>query len=150
MSRDKMFMMMRFHVMSFSLTDVGKKRIADAYLQAWDDGVYPIGDDAAHWHDGYENDFDVTETMMDDISKLIDNKWTSKQPIPSVYDLENHYKIRQGGTPWDRSKIISSLRYMFLHGWFDQPTWTAIMSNHPSEASGITGSYDRDRDVYFN
>lgn len=150
MSRDRMFMLMRFNVMSFALTEVGRKKIADAYLQAWDDSAYPLMHGAAFWHEGYEDDFDVTKDMMENIGSYLDGLWVKKKHIPSVYDLEVHYQIRQGNTPWDRMKIITALRYFYLNRSFDAAFWTSIMSNVPSEGSHITSKYDRDSEVFFN
>ncbi|MCJ2074796.1 hypothetical protein MKK68_03905 [Methylobacterium sp. E-016] len=150
MSDQKLFMLMRFQVMSFALTEAGKHLISDAYLYAWDDGVFPQMHSGAHWHRGYEDEFDVTPDMLSELSKLLDDKLLKKEKIPSAYDLEDIYDTRGGSTAWDRNKLISALRYLYLSNTFDPDFWSAIMVWAPSEAGNITGTFDRDRDIYFN
>ncbi len=79
MSSEKLFMLMRFNVLSFALTETGRHKISNAYLQAWEDSVYPSMHFAAHWHDGYDTDFDVTKEMMEEISKYLDDLWVHKR-----------------------------------------------------------------------
>lgn len=90
--------------------------------------------------------------MMDDLSKLLDDKWISKSPF-TFYDLEKHYGVSgssRGGAVWERMQLVHACRYMYLMGAFDEELWSALCENMkcPSEAHSIRREFTA-ADIYF-
>lgn len=145
-----------FHIARFNLlvaaktSGTGEGLFSKAYVYAWASGVYPLFHDFAHLHEPFAAQFGVTKDMIHELSKYLDDRWDAKD-VPSFYQLEAYYNVRSGRTAWDRSKLISSCRYMFLHELFDKPFWDALLkgSDHPSEAKVITREFDAAEDVYL-
>lgn len=151
MSDAAQFEIMRFQIMAFAMSEPGQTKISDAYLYAWDRKVYPYFDEGAEWHVPFEDNFKISGDQISDVMNYLCDK-RDEGKLPSFYEMEDHYKVRQGGSEWDRSTLIAICRYMFLGETLDAEFWTALLkpTDHPTEASNIVRPLDRDRDTYFN
>jgi hypothetical protein len=148
----QVFLSTKFQIMTAALTPGPRERIADAYLYAWDEEVYPLFHDGSEWHKPFESSFRISKEMVSELSTYLDDLWINRRKIPSFYDLEDHYGVRSGRTEWDRHGLLVALRYMRLSRGFDEDFWNAILEpmKHPSEASSIGRPFNRDEDIYFN
>jgi len=144
----QIFQLTRFNLLWAAMNDP-QKVISDAYAYAWKAGVYPMFDDGASLHIHFADQFKVSEDMMDELSKHLDDCWQEKA-VPSFYELENHYKVRSGRTVWDRSLLLRACRYMFLRESFDKCFWEALLrgTDHPTEAKSIIRNFDRARHIH--
>ena len=142
------FELARFQIKAAALTPGVKDRISYAHVFAWDNGIYP----------SFENDefakpfarhFKVGEDQINSLSTFLDKNWINEKCF-TFYELERHFGLRQGNSDWDRSSLISSLRYMYLTQAFDEKFWSTLLTpmQHPSEARYLTADFDPER-LYF-
>lgn len=145
------FEIMRFQVMAFALSNVGKLKISDAYLYAWDNGVYPIDHEAAHFHLPFAADFKISKEMLDGLVDYLGACWDRKV-VPTFYELETHYNVRSGNGPWERWSLIRACRYLYLCESFDKEFWQTLLTEfeHPTEAASLARAFNRDAETYFN
>jgi antitoxin MazE len=138
----------RFQVLAAALTPGAKDLLPSSYVFAWDREVFPFLDAGARLHVPFEPYFRVGDEKADELSKFLDDRWTAKQ-VPTFYELEDHFEVRLGRSGWDRSKLISSCRYMYLNDLFDAAFWKTLLTpkEHPTEASTITRKYDPGKDL---
>ena len=118
------------------------KNVTNGYAYAWLSGVYPLFDDYADWHKPYNECFEVSESMVDELGKFLDTLWSGKQTI-TFYKLEEKYR----GSKWDRASLIKACRYMFLNGMFDGNNfWERVCENMecPVEAKSIVREFSLD------
>ena len=149
---EMLFNLQKFQLLALFTSDRTGRNITPAYAYAWDNGVYPIGNDGAHWHDPYKEQFAVSEEQVSELARFLDNKWLKKEKI-SFYELEDHYDIQglsSSGSEWDRGTLIISCHYFFLLGWFDDDFWKGLVghSDCPSESHSIRRQFTPE-DVYF-
>lgn len=139
----------RFQVLCAALLPGAGDRLNDAYVYAWETGVYPLYHDdrlaapfAAH--------FRVSREKVESLMKYLDREWLNKNTY-TFYELEDHFGVRYSDAEWDRYGLISALRYAHLSGNFDAAFWNTLLEamKHPSEASVICYPFNRERDVYF-
>ncbi|CAM3511019.1 hypothetical protein [Parendozoicomonas haliclonae] len=144
-----LFLNQKFNILALKANVNTTATIGADYAYAWSEGVYPLFDEGLDWHKPYGEFFDVTEEMMDELSKLLDDHWMSNKPI-TFYELEDHYKVRQGTTHWDRPRLIHACRYMFLCSSFSEAFWATLCENGkcPSEAHSIPREFSSE-DIYL-
>lgn len=147
---DQLFQMARFSVLSTAKLSSQDPVLSDDYVYAWDHGVFPMFHEGARLHLPFAAQFAVTKTMLDELSKYLDDRRQARE-VPTFYQLEDYYNVRSGRSEWDRSKLISACRYMFLNDLFDKPFWTGLLksSDHPTEAKSIVRPFDRNA-MYFS
>jgi hypothetical protein len=149
---DKLFEIMRFNILTAALNPATRRLLGDAYVYAWDRKVYPV-DHRNERDKPFAASFDVTEEMMDELGKFLEERWRGKN-VPTFYQLEDYYHIREPGTagsPWDRISLMHACRYLKLAEWFDSEFWSRLLAptEHPSEASSIAQPYDRKKDLFL-
>jgi hypothetical protein len=135
-SNDALYQLMRFNLMAFALTEIGKKAIDDAYAAAWSNGVYPILHNN-DWHKPFANEFRVNKERMEELATYLDASWR-KNDVPSFNRLETEL----GSKGWRRSDLVSACNYLCLYA-FDDEFRSALFKDQPSEASDIGGEPDR-------
>jgi hypothetical protein len=137
-----LFQMMRFQVLTFALTEAGKKKLDDAYVSAWDDGVYPLlHDNGADWHKPFVDSFRVTKDMIESLVDDLDARWRDKK-VPSYYELEA--ELCHTGSKWERATLIDACTYLCLHkGFCDDYFRSTLTEDRPAEASMMAGPFDR-------
>ena len=86
--RKEIFTLTRVQILAAALTEGPWRRLNDAYVYAWYDLVYPIGHEAADWHQPYPDEFNVTKGMMEEFTKLLDDRWQADD-VPTFYKLED-------------------------------------------------------------
>jgi hypothetical protein len=150
--KEMLFLNQKFNILKLKTDPNSLKNVTDSYAYAWYNGVYPFFEDSAEWHKPYAEFFNVTEEMMDDLSKHFDDAWTAGNKF-SFYDLESHYGISgtsHPGVVWDRMQLVFACRYMYLNDAFDDSMWDALCENMkcPSEAHSIRREFKID-DLYF-
>lgn len=145
------FEIMRFQIMAFALSEVGQNKISDAYLYAWYNKILPCLDDGADSHEPFEAHFKVSAEQLNELVAYLDDAWL-KKAVPTFYELEKHYDIRQGGSDWSRGKLIQACRYIHLSESFDKAFWERLLAptEHLTEAQAITRELDREQDIHFN
>lgn len=148
-TQEMLFQNQRFSILSLKVQEAEEQHISDCYGYAWYEKVYPFFHDNNEYHKPYGEFFQVSETMMDELSKFLDDNWVKKQPV-SFYDLEDHYHVRDGATEWDRVALLHACRYMRLNGLFDDGFWSTLCENgkSPSEASSILRKFTAS-DIYI-
>ncbi|MEJ5863533.1 hypothetical protein [Pseudomonas farsensis] len=149
---EMLFNMQRFQLLALFANPEIEGNISPAYAYAWERGIYPLGDDAAPWHKPYGDQFRVGETQVSELAEFLDKLWIAGKTI-SFYDLESHYDVSgvsRPGPVWGRVELITTCRYFYLLGWFDENFWTGMIghSNCPSESKSITRPLNPG-DVYF-
>lgn len=149
---EMLFNLQKFQLLTLFTSKSASKNITPAYAYAWDNGVYPIGNDAAPWHEPYKDQFSVGEEQVSELAKFLDEAWRKKENV-SFYELEDHYDIQgttHSGSEWDRGSLISTCHYFFLLGWFDEDFWKGLVghSDCPSESHSVTREF-KPEDVYF-
>ena len=149
--KEMLYLNQKFNILKMKVDDKTSNLITDAYAYAWDNNIYPLFDEGAPWHKCYEGYFNVSEIMITELSKYLDENWLNKK-LFSFYDLEDHYNLRHSPeSGWDRFKLIHSLRYMYLSDLFDKSFWDKMLEsgNHPTEAASICSKFHEDM-IYFN
>lgn len=123
---------------------------SDAYLYAWEKGVYPIMEDTDGSvlqmpHEVYQSFFSVSKDKVEKLLNLLCDKWDSKV-VPTFYELED---LLSGD--FDRSELIKVCKYLKLQDCFDEAFWSKLITpmQHPSEASSIAREFNRETDIYF-
>ncbi|UUT22108.1 hypothetical protein [Pseudomonas sp. T8] len=149
---EMLFNLQKFQLLALFTSDRTGRNITSAYAYAWDNGVYPIGNDGAHWHEPYKEQFAVSEEQISELAGFLDKKWSEKEKI-SFYELEDHYDIQglaSSGSEWDRGTLIDACHYFYLLGWFDEDFWKGLVghSDCPSESHSIRREF-KPEDVYF-
>ena len=148
-----MFNQQRLQIMSLG---VHHGEFTDAYLYAWEQGVYPFFEDTDGSvnqmpHEVYAEFFQKSKDKVDKLSKLLDDLWL-KNEVPTFYELEDMVNVRCGSSEWERMDLIKICRYMYLMGGtFDDNFWNTLLTptQHPSEASSIKRKFNRKEDLYF-
>ncbi|AXR06661.1 hypothetical protein [Salinimonas sediminis] len=127
----------------------------DAYLYAWEEGVYPFFNDTDGSvppmpHECYEEFFKIKKEHVKKVLFFLDEKWLEKA-VPTFWELEDEFggKWRE---EYGRSALIGICRYAFLRGSFDKSFWKKLLTpmQHPSEASYICQPFDRQNEIFFN
>src|SRR5205085_1469418 len=145
------YALMRFQVMALGVNPQTANFIANGYLYAWENGVYPLYDEAAPWHKPFADQFEIGPDMVKELGELLDKRWLADD-VPTFYELENHFNLLAGSGPWERMKLVVVCRYFYLKQMFDPAFWSKLLSPtaHPAEASSVARPFDRQNDVYFN
>ena len=146
----KSFELARFNVLCAALQPGTREKLSDAYVFAWERYVYPGLDHGSTLHEPYSHCFQVSGRMLDELVSVIADREESKKPI-TFYELEDHFMVRDGHSPWNRSKLISACRYLFLHESWDRTVWDALLKKmeHPMEAASICRQYIRDDALFL-
>lgn len=121
-----------------------------AYLQAWDDGVYPLFDDGVSWHKPHADEFPISQEMVDTLHSILCHHWENKTGI-TFWALEDELDIQGDHVShgeFTRYEVIKICRYFFLHENFDKEFWATLCTNGecPGEAHSITRN---DLNIYF-
>lgn len=117
----------------------------DAYIYAWDVGLYPYFDDTDYSipslpHELFKEQFLVKQDKVEKVINYLDDKWLINNS-PTFYELEDAF----GGKSY-RCQLLHICRYAYLNGSFDDTLWDALLTpmQHPTEAKSITRNYCRD------
>ncbi|AZE67777.1 hypothetical protein ACAW49_03230 [Pseudomonas sp. Env-44] len=149
---EMLFNLQKFQLLTLFTSDRTGKNITPAYAYAWDNGVYPIANEGASWHEPYKEQFEIGEEQVSELAKFLENKWLEKEKI-SFYELEIHYGIRgaaRSAYEWERGSLINACRYFYLSDWFDDEFWKGLVghSDCPSESHSIRREF-KPEGVYF-
>jgi hypothetical protein len=149
--KDMLFNIQRFQILAL-YTSGADRNVSDSYAYAWAEGVYPLFNESAPWHNGYEDNFKISASDIRDIHELLCDKWEAKTLV-TFYDLEAELGISGASRPgpqWDRIKLMRACRYLYLQRYFDDEFWAKMLEpgRHPGEASGITRQLTAN-DIYF-
>lgn len=146
-----------------ALADIRRRQILLAKLNTATDGLYPDAFAYAVLHRVYpayheeipfggegltkqqilelspfHDTYNVEREQVVEIAELLDSKWLAKEHI-TYYDVEGEYQ--HGEKRWKgdslRDGLITTCRYLFLHGMFDKPFWIHLMSEAPTEAYDV-------------
>lgn len=128
----------------------------DAYLYAWESGVYPFMSDTdgsvpRRPHEPYAEFFTTSKEKVRFLLKRLDDAWIKKEVL-TFYDLEDELGVRSfNSNGWDRCDLLHICRYLYLDGCFDKKFWATLIENGkcPSEALSLTSDFDREFEIYF-
>lgn len=150
MTSRALYEMARFQVLSAAMTEGPGDHLHDAYVFAWETGIYPYFDDVISLHKPFEAEFAVGSQQMRDLFTMLDEHWLART-VPTFWELEDRFNVRDGGGPWERGTLIYALRYARLSRRFDDAFFAALLKpqQHPTEASLIDGPFDRNSDLGF-
>ena len=140
-SIEALFQLMRFNILSTAVSAGDEWPILPAYVYAWLTGVYPDCQEGAKWHQPFPDQFSVSREEVGELIIILDDAWMAKKPL-SFYDVETALGIHGAArslSNWERWKLVSACRYLFLSGSFDNEFWVGLLKNGecPSEALGI-------------
>ena len=129
---------------------------SDAYLHAWESGVYPLLSDTdgsvpRRPHELYAKYFTISKEKVKFLSKRLDDAWLKKETL-TFYGLEDERGVRSFSSQgWDRCDLVDTCRYLYLSRCFSDEFWSVLTENGkcPSEALGLTDKFDREQDIYF-
>jgi hypothetical protein len=83
LSRDtaeQLFQVARFNVLCAARTQGVGEVLSDAYVYAWAEGVFPFFDsNNERFHLAFASHFDVSEEMVDELAKLLDDREREKK-----------------------------------------------------------------------
>lgn len=132
----------RFQVLSAAVTPGPAERLDDAYVFAWQAGIYPIFHSDG-LHTAFEAEFEVREGVLSALLQKLDDTWLSGS-VPNFYKIEQDYGGRHGA-PLSRESLIDALRYAYLSNRFGPDFFAAVLApgSYPIEASSITTAFDR-------
>lgn len=146
-----LFNQQRLQIMSLG---VHHSEYTDDYLYAWGEGVYPLFNDTDGSvnpmpHESYPDFFKVKKETVQRVITYLDEKWLAKT-VPTFYELEDEFGGKWGEED-GRMALIGICRYAYLRGGFDKSFWNKLLTpmKHPSEASSISRSFNREQDIYF-
>ncbi|ROP56172.1 hypothetical protein EDF81_3722 [Enterobacter sp. BIGb0383] len=128
----------------------------DAYLYAWESGVYPVMSDTdgsvpRRPHELYADFFVTSQYKVSFLLKRLDDAWHKKEDL-TFYGLEDELGVRSFSSDgWDRSDLIHICRYLYLDGCFDKNFWDTLLENGkcPSEALSLASDLDRELSIDF-
>ena len=142
-----LFQLARFQVRAAALTAGPAALLDDAYVFAWDVGIFPIfHDDGLHL--SFREGFAASSDMMNGLMSRLDEHWLAQSP-PTFNALEREMAARDAADPWPRDMLIHAVRYAFLMNRFDDRLYTGLLKpgDHPTEAGEIMSSYDRELEI---
>ncbi|NHQ81577.1 hypothetical protein HA051_08315 [Chromobacterium vaccinii] len=147
--KSALFEIMRFQILTASITKGPDGYLNNAYIYAWNEGIYPLHQESASMHKPFPSEFKITKEMVDELGKNLDTLWMQGKS-PTFYELEDIYQVWLGSTIWDRVKLMTTCRYLFLSRLFDEAFWKKLLSqaNHPTEAAFICREFSRE-DIYL-
>lgn len=144
---DALFQLVRFQLAAAALTPGPDQQVDDAYVYAWDAGVFPLFHEWARLHQPFAECFTIGHDMMRELMTFLDDRW-GKGIAPDFHEIEASFSEREPKI-WDRSRLIKALRYTFLSDRFDKTLFDALrgFEQKPFDASGITRKFDRMTDI---
>lgn len=121
---------------------------SDAYLHAWESGVYPLMSDTdgsvpRKPHEFYAQYFTASKEKVEFLLKRLDDAWRKNEGL-TFYDLEDELGVRgYSSKGWNRGDLIDICRYLYLDGCYDNEFWSALVENGkcPSEALSLTSKF---------
>lgn len=146
-----LFQQMRLTILLTAQNGVENSPFHAAYLQAWDDGVYPFLDDFVQFHKPHADEFPIHGDKVEYVFTKLCDHWESGAEL-TFYNLEDmlgiHGSAHSTGD-YERHELLSICRYLFLHDRFSQSFWATLCRNGdcPSEAHGI---HDPNVALYFS
>lgn len=150
-----LFQLMRFNVLDSLTQESSQRRFPNAYIYAWEVGVFPLLHCSADWHRPFPDQFDVNELEMGELQKFLYDANENGAPN-SFYEVEDHFDVRGiassdvSSNRWDRLRLVSACRYMFSSECLESELFEALLENGscPSEAHCLNASW-RDDEVSF-
>ena len=141
----KEYQLMRFNILSSPNGQIPGYGRSQAYLYAWSNGVFPIFDEFAEYHEPFSEDFKISKARITGLAKLFDDYWMENKKL-TFYELESvmkDHKDLNDPTRWPRWELIIASRYMYLSGRFDTPFWNNLLTSGecPSEAFVISDEF---------
>jgi hypothetical protein len=141
----QLFNLQRFLILQTKLNPQTSDLISDDEAFAWSVGLYPLHSTSKIAKD-LEHYFVIPKSMIELIIKYVDSKWVEKN-YPSFYNLESYFANKSSSNfIIDRTVLIDTLRYCYLHGLFDENLWNGLVANDdcPLEAKGINRPFSTD------
>jgi hypothetical protein len=139
------YTLMRFQILKEALSyflSPDSERPLDSLLRhflpgdifCWKRNIFPMYD--TELAKAFAEQFDVTSSMMDDLSSLLCELFENKKTI-TFYQLLEHFQVKERKSRWSRRNLIFACRYLCDHHDFDDEFWTAMLSHAPIEADII-------------
>ena len=145
-----LYSLQKFMILQTKLNPQTSELIPDDYdyAYAWYVGLYPFFADC-EWHENVKEYFHIKEDKIDSIIDFLDKEWLEKRYY-TFWEIEKHFNVLYGRNEITRSDLICILRYVYLHGGFDDHFWGKLLEpmQHPSEAQIITYKFDTS-DLYL-
>lgn len=140
-----LFSLTKFQILTTKLNPQTQSHISDEYAYAWYAGVYPFFDHDSEFVSQYSDYFDIKESVVEKVITYLDDE-CQKSEYHTFYDIEKHFKDTVS-----RPRLVEILRYVFLHGCFDDIFWNTLISNGncPIEAKTITSKFDIDEIMLY-
>ncbi|EOX8433761.1 MULTISPECIES: hypothetical protein [Enterobacteriaceae] len=153
---DRNIMQALFNQQRLQIMHIGKhhNEFTDAYLFAWESGVYPAMSDTdgsvpQKPHEPFADFFITPKEKTLFLAKRLDDAWLNKEGL-TFYALEDELQVRYK-PGWDRGDLLNICRYLYLDNCFDHDFWKTLVKNGecPSEAHSIMSVFKRTEDIYF-
>jgi hypothetical protein len=144
-----LFNLQRFMIIQTKLNPQTSDKIPDEYVYAWYVKLYPLLNDG-EWHEDLEQYFEISKEKIDNVTKYLDEEWQKKRYY-NFYEILNYFSFsNEIEININKYDLICILRYLYLHGGFDNEFWNKILEKekHPIEATAITSEFDSDK-IFF-
>lgn len=145
-----------FNQQRIQIMHIGKHHdeFTDAYLFAWESGVYPAMSDTdgsipQKAHEPFADFFITSKEKTLSLAKRLDEAWLNQEEL-TFYALEDELQVRTQ-PDWERGDLLNICRYLYLDKRFDHEFWKRLVKNGecPSEAHSLLSVFERTDDIYF-
>lgn len=139
------YSLQKFMILQTKLNPQTSMQIPDEYAYAWYVGLYPFFHDN-EWHENVKEYFNISEEKVTKVIKYLDSEWLNKKYY-TFYEIEKYYKYSKTDNDVTRNDLLCILRYVFLHGGFDNMFWDRLLEKeqYPIEAASIISDFDTDK-----
>ena len=133
-----LFNLQKFSILQTKINSQTSSYISDDYAFAWYSGVYPLFD-SNELTELYKECFEIPESKVKTVIEYLDSEWLKKKYY-TFYQISSQFKNEH----INKYDLISILRYVYLHGGFDQTFWDTILTptEFPIEAKSIISRFD--------
>ena len=132
------------------------KEYTDAYIFAWESGVYPFlhdlgGEHQYLPHELYGDYFEVTAQKGASIYERLNRAWADEEDTLTYSRLESDLMGIGSACDWRPDELMNVCRYLFLAGCFDDVFWKALCkpTADSSWVEFVQDAYSREHDTAF-
>jgi hypothetical protein len=133
-----LFNLQRFTILQTKINPQTKSSISDDYAYAWYSGVYPFFDEN-ELTELYKDFFEVKKGIVRKVIEYLDAEWLNRNYY-TFYQIRDYFNKDE----IDKYQLILILKYVYLHGGFDQEFWNVLLKSgeYPIEAKSIISKFD--------
>ncbi|MET3702894.1 hypothetical protein [Citrobacter sp. UYEF32] len=155
---DQHIMKAMFTQQRIQIMHLGKhhEEYTDAYIFAWESGVYPFlhdlgGEHQYLPHELYGDFFEVSAQKGASIYERLNRAWADEEDNLTYSRLESDLMGIGSSREWRPDEVMNVCRYLFLTGCFDEVFWKALCkpTADSSWVEFVRDVYSREHDTAF-